>query len=1068
MGDDRSVSRGGDESVARTSPRSPAQLHPGKQTLTMAATSRSGAAPGPVQMTANAEAADRESVPEIAASGLSGASQALPHGDAIQRLFGRHDIGGVKAHVGGPAAVAADRMGAAAYATGDAVAFHRAPDLHTAAHEAAHTVQQRGGVQLAGGVGQAGDAYERHADAVADAVVAGQPAEGLLDRFAGAGGASVVQKKDGAPGDGGEAVDREKARKDARKIADSFHWIGSDEDAIRGVLNQQPETVRLIRKVYDEEFNKETGQGLIADLKKHGMEFCVAQLLRAGESNTGTAIKYTRQDQKGGYPANHRIVANPAVAVAVPGTKVTYEVDQGAMMYATGSWFSYQWTCVNDPETAKANHGPATVTGPSTARWQDATWDFPGNHKVVCRIQFHPAGGSPEPPEYLEYQQTVLAQKDVADSALAKAQPGSDPEQQRKVITAYRDTLVNASRQPGSAALDPSTQEGLDKYLGALGDRLKSSDKKERFPIKAVHVAAQNAQVSQLSVFVAKLEEQGGSQTWALVDITNPADRRLTGEHHGTGATAEAAIQAAIDAWNSGNRYAPGLIELEVPRAAAGQDIKRQFQTTGMSFWDSISEFFSRVGMVAGIATLAAAVLTTIAPDPTVSKVAAALLWTSIVAGTTASVINIAQRHAEGFTDYTADALDALNIAGNVLAGTWIRGAKVLLGSAGGSKIAQGILIGQFTTTAAQGVLLGTQYATQYEEIMKEPDPKKRTDQLVALISSASLSGALLIISLHGATADLKKIGIPGEFNAATLGDRGKTIDLSKLPAAKPTGGTHEPVGTGGTHEPVGTGGTHEPVGTGGTHDKDLDAEIAGDTTMGKTGGTPRPKPTRADLVDPFKHPEYTQWSAQATGIGMKQADADRMWTLIIEGLRDNKPANFEVVADFMVKWMNVPKGKAALWSGGIDLSDYAVSKGLTTLEAQRFYEATKGLKLYEDKSAVYECWKALSRKFVEQFDGVVHVYMREWDPQSVLVTTELEVLKSKGLQVKFHAMDWVDAPGHIGEFSVDHAFVELDASGNPLPPGVSMDLTAAQAQHAVDVAKARYVASQAAKKAGK
>jgi hypothetical protein len=1035
----------------------------------MAMTPEVGLPQAPVQRKANAEAADREPAQQIAAGGVSGAGQALPHAGTIQRLFGRHDIAEVQAHVGGPAAVAADRLGATAYATGNSVAFRSDPDLHTAAHEAAHTVQQRGGVQLAGGVGRSGDAYERHADAVADAVVAGESAESLLDPFAGGGGAPAVQKKDGGPGDLDEAALREKARKDARKIAESFHWYGTDEDVIRGVLNQSPETVRLIKKVYDEEFNKETGQGLSADLKKHGLEFCIAQLARAGEHDAGAPIRYTRQDQKGGYPANHRILADPPVAVAVPGTKITYAVDQGAMMYATGSFFSYQWTCVNDPETAKAIKGPATVTGPSSSRWEGATWDFPGNHKVVCRIQFHPAGGTPEPPEYLEYQQTVLAQKDVADSALAKAQPGADPEQQRKVITTYRDTLVNASRQPGSGALDPKAQEGLDKYLGALGDRLKSTDKKERFPIKAVHVAAENAQVSQLSVFVAKLEEQGGSQTWAIVDVTNPADRRLTGEHHGSGATAEAAIQAAIDAWNSGNRYAPGLIELEVPRAAGGQVITRRFQTTGMSFWDSISEFFSRVGMVAGIATLAAAVITTIAPDPTISKIAAAALWTSIVAGTTASVINIAQRHAEGFTDHTADALDALNIAGNVLAGTWVRGAKVLLGSAGGSKIAQGILIGQFTTTAAQGVILGSQYAAQYDEIMKEPDPKKRTDQLVALISSASLSGALLIISLHGATADLKKIGIPGEFNASVLGDKGKTIDLAKLPAAEPKGGTHEPVETG-----HGTGGTHEPVetghGTGGksTHDTDLDAEIAGDTTMGKTGGTPRPKPTRADLADPFKHPEYKQWSAQATGIGMAQGDADRMWTLIIEGLRDNKPANFEAVADFMVKWMKVPKGKAALWSGGIDLSDYAVSKGLTTLEAQKFYEATKGLKLYEDKSAVYECWKALSRKFVEQFDGVVHVYMREWDPQSVLVTTELEVLKSKGLQVKFHAMDWVDAPGHIGEFSVDHAFVELDAAGNPLPPGVTMDLTAAQAQHAVDVAKARYVASQAAKKAGK
>ena len=38
-------------------------------------------------------------------------------------------------------------------------------DLHTTAHEAAHAVQGRAGAQLKGEVGQAGDAYERHADA---------------------------------------------------------------------------------------------------------------------------------------------------------------------------------------------------------------------------------------------------------------------------------------------------------------------------------------------------------------------------------------------------------------------------------------------------------------------------------------------------------------------------------------------------------------------------------------------------------------------------------------------------------------------------------------------------------------------------------------------------------------------------------------------------------------------------------------------------------------------------------------------------------------------------------------
>jgi hypothetical protein len=155
----------------------------------------------PVQRKADGDAARPEQAHEIAAHGVSGTGQRLPHADTIQRLFGRHDISDVKAHVDGPAAAAADQLGANAYATGRSVGFRGEPDLHTAAHEAAHTVQQAGGVQLAGGVGRAGDAYERNADEVADAVVAGRPAECLLDRFAGAGGGSSVVQKQAAPYD---------------------------------------------------------------------------------------------------------------------------------------------------------------------------------------------------------------------------------------------------------------------------------------------------------------------------------------------------------------------------------------------------------------------------------------------------------------------------------------------------------------------------------------------------------------------------------------------------------------------------------------------------------------------------------------------------------------------------------------------------------------------------------------------------------------------------------------------------------------------------------------------------
>jgi len=137
-----------------------------------------------------------------AAEGISGPTGVLPHLEAIQRSFGRHDVRHVQAHVGGAAATGAQAMGAEAFATGDHVAFANAPSLHIAAHEAAHVVQQRGGVQLKGGVGQTGDRYEQHADAVADAVVRGESAEALLDQHASGAATgepvqrSTIQKKD--------------------------------------------------------------------------------------------------------------------------------------------------------------------------------------------------------------------------------------------------------------------------------------------------------------------------------------------------------------------------------------------------------------------------------------------------------------------------------------------------------------------------------------------------------------------------------------------------------------------------------------------------------------------------------------------------------------------------------------------------------------------------------------------------------------------------------------------------------------------------------------------------------
>ncbi len=149
----------------------------------------------PVQMK---DGASTEGVHAAAEAGTQGAGGSLPHLDTIQKSFGSHDVSSVQAYTGGAATEASQSMGAQAYATGNKVAFGSSPSLHTAAHEAAHVVQQRAGVvSLKGGVGQSGDAYEQHADAVADAVVAGKSAEPILSQMASSSPAhsAVVQAK---------------------------------------------------------------------------------------------------------------------------------------------------------------------------------------------------------------------------------------------------------------------------------------------------------------------------------------------------------------------------------------------------------------------------------------------------------------------------------------------------------------------------------------------------------------------------------------------------------------------------------------------------------------------------------------------------------------------------------------------------------------------------------------------------------------------------------------------------------------------------------------------------------
>ena len=131
----------------------------------------------------------RQQVHDIAQDSFREGGHAYPFQEQIQQAFGgRHDISDLQAYTGTAAQAANANLGSRAFCKGRYVAFAGQPTLKEAAHEATHGVQQAAledSLHLKRGIGEVGDKYERHADAVAKAVVRGESVESLLDRVAG-------------------------------------------------------------------------------------------------------------------------------------------------------------------------------------------------------------------------------------------------------------------------------------------------------------------------------------------------------------------------------------------------------------------------------------------------------------------------------------------------------------------------------------------------------------------------------------------------------------------------------------------------------------------------------------------------------------------------------------------------------------------------------------------------------------------------------------------------------------------------------------------------------------------
>ncbi|GLY37811.1 hypothetical protein Amsp01_038350 [Amycolatopsis sp. NBRC 101858] len=229
---------------------------------------------------------------------------------------------------------------------------------------------------------------------------------------------------------------------------------------------------------------------------------------------------------------------------------------------------------------------------------------------------------------------------------------------------------------------------------------------------------------------------------------------------------------------------------------------------------------------------------------------------------------------------------------------------------------------------------------------------------------------------------------------------------------------------------------------------------------------------TGDDLKDPAKHPERARWMAGAATIHLPAATAAALWKLLIEGLRDGKPANFEVVAEALMHSMRIAPGQGALWSKGEDISEYAAGLGFAALETQEFYNVTKGLTLLDDWSLVRPLWMVFSRRYAGSLRKEIHIFVRQFLASSVLLETELPTVRRimrstrRSIELKFHAMDWGDDPTKILDMPVPGYFRELLADGTALPEGRQHVLDEKGARTATARARERFRTSQATKRA--
>jgi hypothetical protein len=453
-----------------------------------------------------------------------------------------------------------------------------------------------------------------------------------------------------------------------------------------------------------------------------------------------------------------RIRAVPDFPAISPEAIVTFYAD--AIGDTEGT--SYSWSCINDKNTECRSERGALFTGPENKPWQETKWKYIGKHRVLLRI-VHKDGSE----EVIERIQRV----DSCSTILSVEFDPDDNNNELDPFTALELASKKLDLLKGIGSVMPPTsteqKDAFEKqvkqqqdYVDGLTLVLEGVHGRLGYAVDAIHLDEESQERTPLKLWLVNTSNDDDEEcSWRLVDWTNPMCRQLRGTYDGFGRTHEQAVKDVLNTWDNAwfennNRYPDGLIQYEFVVPNYGINLKDEFETDGGTFWDESVHFLTMVSLGA----LATALV--FAPVPG-SRVAAVALWTTMISGGVASATNMIVRHNEGVKDLKEDLYDMFGVVGSLfgIGGLrFARGATVVLGnSAKSAALARGVFYGQLVNDGLQGIVLGVDYAQQFDALYDDGSlsPEERMNKTLALLSKAVLDGALTYLAVRGSKADV-------------------------------------------------------------------------------------------------------------------------------------------------------------------------------------------------------------------------------------------------------------------------------------------------------------------------